>query len=60
MVMTFETAGPHLNGYTYVNRGIGTLVFPFRIGAPPEITCFTLQNYGSVQKNRKKENTIFI
>ena len=30
-------------GYTYVNRGIGTLVFPFRIGAPPEITCFTLR-----------------
>jgi len=30
-------------GYTYVNRGIGTLVFPFRLGAPPEITCFTLQ-----------------
>jgi predicted MPP superfamily phosphohydrolase len=30
-------------GYTYVNRGIGTLVFPFRIGAPPEITYFTLQ-----------------
>jgi predicted MPP superfamily phosphohydrolase len=29
-------------GYTYVNRGIGTLVFPFRIGAPPEITCITL------------------
>ncbi len=25
-------------GYTYVNRGIGTLVFPFRLGAPPEIT----------------------
>jgi len=31
---------PH--GYTYVNRGIGTLVFPFRIGAPPEITTITL------------------
>ncbi len=30
-------------GYTYVNRGIGTLVFPFRIAAPPEITCITLQ-----------------
>ena len=30
-------------GYTYVNRGIGTLVFPLRIGAPPEITCFTLR-----------------
>ena len=29
-------------GYTYVNRGIGTLVFPFRLGTPPEITCFTL------------------
>jgi predicted MPP superfamily phosphohydrolase len=35
-------------GYTYVNRGIGTLVFPFRIGASPEITCLTL----------KKENQI--
>jgi hypothetical protein len=32
-------------GYTYVNRGIGTLVFPFRIAAPPEITCFTLQKF---------------
>lgn len=29
-------------GYTYVNRGIGTLVFPLRIGAPPEITAVTL------------------
>ena len=29
-------------GYTYVNRGIGTLVFPFRLGAPPEITRLTL------------------
>jgi hypothetical protein len=33
------------NGYTYVNRGIGTLVFPFRLAAPPKITCFTLQKY---------------
>ncbi|MGD8298777.1 MAG: metallophosphoesterase [Desulfobacterales bacterium] len=30
-------------GYTYVNRGIGTLVFPFRIAAPPEISYFTLR-----------------
>ena len=30
-------------GYTYVNRGIGTLVFPFRINAPPEITSIILQ-----------------
>ncbi|CAB5090586.1 hypothetical protein D3OALGA1CA_5859 [Olavius algarvensis associated proteobacterium Delta 3] len=29
-------------GYTYVNRGIGTLVFPLRIGAPPEITSIKL------------------
>jgi predicted MPP superfamily phosphohydrolase len=35
-------------GYTYVNRGIGTLVFPFRMAASPEITCFTLQKSGSV------------
>jgi hypothetical protein len=34
-------------GYTYVNRGIGTLVFPFRIAAPPEITHLTLQKDGS-------------
>jgi predicted MPP superfamily phosphohydrolase len=33
-------------GYTYVNRGIGTLVFPFRLAASPEITCFTLQKMG--------------
>jgi predicted MPP superfamily phosphohydrolase len=30
-------------GYTYVNRGIGTLVFPLRLGAPPEITSITLR-----------------
>lgn len=30
------------HGHTYVNRGIGTLVFPFRFGAPPEITEITL------------------
>ncbi len=29
-------------GYTYVNRGLGTLVFPFRLFAPPEITVVTL------------------
>jgi len=29
-------------GYTYVNRGIGTLVFPFRFNASPEITYLTL------------------
>jgi hypothetical protein len=29
-------------GYTYVNRGIGTLVFPFRFNASPEITYFRL------------------
>jgi len=33
---------PH--GYTYVNRGIGTLVFPFRLGAKPEITSITLRS----------------
>lgn len=30
-------------GYTYVNRGIGTLVFPFRIGSSPEITTIRLK-----------------
>jgi predicted MPP superfamily phosphohydrolase len=41
---------PHWNGlfsegnqYQYVNRGLGVLVFPFRIWMPPEITVITLQ-----------------
>jgi len=29
-------------GYTYVNRGIGTIVFPFRLNAAPEITYLQL------------------
>ena len=40
-------------GYTYVNRGIGTLVFPFRIAAPPEITYLTLQKDGSEKISAK-------
>jgi predicted MPP superfamily phosphohydrolase len=27
----------------YVNRGLGTLGFPVRIGVPPEITLLTLR-----------------
>lgn len=34
----FEKAGAQL----YVNRGIGTIAVPIRIGAPPEITVFEL------------------
>ncbi|CAD7848962.1 MAG: hypothetical protein [Olavius algarvensis Delta 4 endosymbiont] len=41
------------HGYTYVNRGIGTLVFPFRLGAPPEITRFRL----FTAKNHPARNT---
>ena len=37
-------------GYTYVNRGIGTLVFPFRFLAPPEITSFKLKRSVNSQK----------
>jgi predicted MPP superfamily phosphohydrolase len=29
-------------GQLYVNRGIGTIFIPMRIGAPPEITVYTL------------------
>jgi len=31
-----------LGGQLYVNRGIGTIGFPIRFGAPPEITLFEL------------------
>ncbi len=34
----YEKAG----GQLYVNRGIGTIGFPIRLGAPPEITVFEL------------------
>jgi predicted MPP superfamily phosphohydrolase len=34
----FEKPG----GQLYVNRGIGTVFIPMRIGAPPEITVYTL------------------
>jgi uncharacterized protein len=30
-------------GQLYVNRGIGTVFVPMRIGAPPELTVYTLQ-----------------
>ncbi|MFY7670268.1 metallophosphoesterase [Tenacibaculum sp. MEBiC06402] len=31
------------NQYLYVNRGLGWLSFPGRLGMPPEITCITLK-----------------
>jgi hypothetical protein len=30
-------------GQLYVNRGIGTIGVPIRIGAPPEITVYELR-----------------
>jgi predicted MPP superfamily phosphohydrolase len=30
--------------YLYVNRGLGTLGVPVRVGAAPEITLLTLQS----------------
>ncbi len=40
-------AAPASNGVQkaalYVNRGLGTLGFPVRIGVPPEITLLTLR-----------------
>jgi predicted MPP superfamily phosphohydrolase len=35
----FEKPG----GQLYVNRGIGTIFVPMRLGAPPEITLFELK-----------------
>jgi len=33
------------NNYLYVNRGLGTISLPYRIGMPPEITIITLKSY---------------
>ncbi|MCC8089274.1 MAG: metallophosphoesterase [Rikenellaceae bacterium] len=30
--------------YIYVNEGIGFVLFPFRLGSPPELTLITLRN----------------
>jgi predicted MPP superfamily phosphohydrolase len=38
----FERSG----GQLYVNRGIGTVFVPIRLGAPPEITLFELKRGG--------------
>jgi predicted MPP superfamily phosphohydrolase len=42
------SSGPASNGIQkaalYVNRGLGTLGFPVRIGVPPEITLLTLRS----------------
>ena len=29
-------------GQLYVNRGLGTIFIPMRVGAPPELTVYTL------------------
>lgn len=34
-------------GRLHVNRGIGTLVLPFRFGSRPEVTCCTLRRHES-------------
>jgi predicted MPP superfamily phosphohydrolase len=33
-------------GQLYVNRGIGTIFIPMRVGAPPEITVYSLSRGG--------------
>lgn len=37
----FPLAG---GGLLYVNRGVGVLVAPFRVGATPEVACLTLRS----------------
>lgn len=36
-------------GQLYVNRGIGTIAAPMRVGAPPELTVFELARAGAAQ-----------
>ncbi len=49
-LIPFET--PYVSGWEktgsqiYVNRGIGTIGFPIRLGARPEITVFELRREG--------------
>src|SRR5208337_2149913 len=46
-------AAPASNGVQkaalYVNRGLGTLGFPVRIGVPPEITLLTLRRASRIE-----------
>jgi predicted MPP superfamily phosphohydrolase len=34
---------PHASSFVYVNRGLGTIGAPVRLGVPPEITLLTLR-----------------
>jgi len=34
---------PHASSSVYVNRGLGTIGAPVRLGVPPEITLLTLR-----------------
>jgi uncharacterized protein len=36
-------AQPHVSSFVYVNRGLGTIGAPVRLGVPPEITLLTLR-----------------
>ena len=36
-------AQPHVSSFVYVNRGLGTIGAPVRLGVPPEITLMTLR-----------------
>ncbi|HEY1985798.1 MAG TPA: metallophosphoesterase [Terracidiphilus sp.] len=47
-----QSASP---AYLYVNRGLGTLGFPVRVGAPPEITLLTLRSPGPSAKPTEAE-----
>jgi predicted MPP superfamily phosphohydrolase len=38
-------------GQLYVNRGIGTIAAPMRVGAPPELTVFQLTRGGAGSQN---------
>ncbi|MFY9527464.1 MAG: metallophosphoesterase [Candidatus Acidiferrales bacterium] len=38
--------GSHKSAFLYVNRGLGTIGMPVRIGVPPEITLITLRSAG--------------
>ncbi len=42
--MRNAAGGPGLSAFLYVNRGLGTLGIPARIGADPEITLLTLRS----------------
>ena len=56
----FKGLGRQANTQIYVNRGLGTVCYPFRYGCPPEISlCWNCEATGALRKTQHPNNQPF-